>query len=430
MTGIPAFVADKVNRKMDYITFNMRTNYNALRFHMPANIKFLRRDLRELWETNRLLIITHPDHLKSPLQYGTVYKYCIIAEDEHLPDSCTTMGHPITHSVMTAPCSYRSLGWHELNANLRLTMFRAGQKLSKRPLHYQHVLRGLLPYKEANHAYSIASQYMSWTIPVPSEMVPDRRLWATGEPSACTDGYFHWPVRQYCSPLSDDDAVRFSTPFRRIVSRLKRKRSGDTSMGTLAYTTKKSAQRAVSVRQWCLDCDQAQDEWTMGPPAEPEDAELLAYQQEKVGDVLPAVQDLWSLETHFSSTFSHDVGSYGAVGCISAFTSGCDDGTRLHALVHTTFNETSCSDSSINDLSTIWLNAVESLDMKIRLALLLSPGPYVDQPVGIGSSYVNLPKWWLLWSSLLRVSGAVKDFRETRQTMFSRDCWRITRLRV
>ncbi|KAF9804286.1 hypothetical protein IEO21_09429 [Rhodonia placenta] len=233
-----------------------------------------------------------------------VYEYCIIAEDEHLPDSCTTMGHPITHSVMTAPCSYRSLGWHELNANLRLTMFRAGQKLSKRPLHYQHVLRGLLPHKEANHAYSIASQYMSWTIPVPSEMVPDRRLWATGEPSACPDGYFHWPVRQYCSPLSDDDAVRFSTPFRPIVSRLKRKRSGDTSMGTLAYTTKKSAQRAVSVRQWCLDCDQARVEWTMGPPAEPEDAELLAYQQGKIGDVLPAVQDLWSLETHFSRLIS------------------------------------------------------------------------------------------------------------------------------
>ncbi|EED78040.1 predicted protein [Postia placenta Mad-698-R] len=319
-----------MNREMDYITFNMRTNYNALRCHIPANIIFLRRDLRELWETNRLLMIPHPDHLKK-LVYGTVYKYCIIAEDEHPLDSCTTMGHPITPSVMTAPCSYRSLGWHELNANLRLTMFRAGQKLSKRPLHYQHVLRGLLPQKEVNHAYSIASQYVSWTIPVPSEMVPDRRLWATGEPSACPDGYFHWPVRQYCSPLSDDDAVRFSSPFRSIVSGIKRKRSGDTSVGTLAYTTKQYAQRAVSVRQWCLDCDQARDEWTMGPPAEPEDAEFLAYQQEKVGDVLPAVQDLWSLETHFSSTFSHDVRSYGAVGCISAFTSGCDESIRLHA---------------------------------------------------------------------------------------------------
>ncbi|EED84940.1 predicted protein [Postia placenta Mad-698-R] len=294
------FVADKVNRKIDCITRNMRTDYNALRCHMPANIIFLRRDLRELWETNRLLIIPHPDHLKSPLQYGTAYKYCIIAEDEHLPDSCTTMGHSITPSVMTAPCSYRSLGWLELKANLRLTIFRAGQKLSKRPLHYQHVLRGLLPHKEVNYAYSIVWRYLSWTDPLSYEMVPGRRLWSTGELSACPDDSFRSFKKQYCSPLLDDDTVRFPRRFRPIVSGMKRKRSGDTRVGTQAYTVEKYAQLEASIRQWCLNCDQARDEWTMGPPAEPKDAEMLAYRQEEAGNVQPVVQDLLLLEDHFS----------------------------------------------------------------------------------------------------------------------------------
>ncbi|EED85784.1 predicted protein [Postia placenta Mad-698-R] len=236
MTAIPAFVADKVNRKMDYITSNMRTNYNALRCHIPANIIFLRRDLRELWETNRLLMIPHPNHLEK-LEHGIIYKYCVIVEDEHPPDSCTTMGQSITPSIMTAPCSYRSLGWHELNANLRLMMFRAGQKLSKRPLHYQHVLREVLPNKEVNHAYSIVWRYGSWTDPLSREMVADRRLWATGELSACPDGYYDWPEKQYCSPLLDDDTVRFPRPFRPIVSGIKRKRSGDTSIAITLETS-------------------------------------------------------------------------------------------------------------------------------------------------------------------------------------------------
>ncbi|OSX63683.1 hypothetical protein POSPLADRAFT_1139899 [Postia placenta MAD-698-R-SB12] len=274
-----------VNRKMDYITFNMRTNYNDLRCPAPGNFIFLRRDLRELWETNRLLMIPHPDHLQE-LQHCTVYKYCIIAEEEHPPDSCATMGYFVTPSVMKAPCSYRSLGWHELNANLRLMIFRAGQKLSKRPLHYQHVLRDLLPHKEINHAYTIIQCHGSWTARLSKQLVPERRLWATGELSACPDGYYRRPVKQYCSPLLDDDAYRFPRRFRPIVSGIKRKRSGDTSVGTQTYTVDEHTQREVSVRQWCLDCDHARDEWKMGPPAEPEDAEMLAYRQEQAGDVL------------------------------------------------------------------------------------------------------------------------------------------------
>ncbi|EED84025.1 predicted protein [Postia placenta Mad-698-R] len=120
----------------------------------------VRRDLRELWETNRLLMIPHPQHLEH-FEYCTVYKYCVIAEDEHPPDSCATMRHPITPSVMTAPCSYRSLGWHELDADLYSMAFRAGRKLSKRPLHYQHILRELLPHKEINHVHIIICHPLS-----------------------------------------------------------------------------------------------------------------------------------------------------------------------------------------------------------------------------------------------------------------------------
>ncbi|EED84362.1 predicted protein [Postia placenta Mad-698-R] len=320
-----------VNRKMDYITFNMRTNYDTFRCHAPRNIIFLRRDLRELWETNRLLMIPHPDHLKkldycppiAVLIVTQVYKYCVIAEDVHPPDSCATMGYFITPSIMTAPCSYRSLGWHELNANLHLMIFRAGQKLNKRPLHYQHILRDLLPFNDANHAYSIVWRYGSWTFSLHREMVPDRRLWATGELSACPDDYFRSPKKQYCSPMLDDDTVRFSRRFWPIVSGIQRKRSGNTSVGTQACIVEEDAQRSVSVRQWCLDCDQDRDEWTMGPPAEPEDAELLAYRQEKAGNVLPVVQDLWSLEDHFSSSCG--------IGCISNITAGRGDDMQLHA---------------------------------------------------------------------------------------------------
>lgn len=52
--------------------FNMQTDYDAFRCHTPENIIFLRRDLRELWETNRLLMIPHPDHLEN-LEYCAVY---------------------------------------------------------------------------------------------------------------------------------------------------------------------------------------------------------------------------------------------------------------------------------------------------------------------------------------------------------------------
>ncbi|OSX56357.1 hypothetical protein POSPLADRAFT_1160544 [Postia placenta MAD-698-R-SB12] len=286
-----------VNWKMDYITFNMRTNYNFLRCYAPGNIIFLRRDLRELWETNRLLIIPHPDHLQK-LKHCNVYKYCIIAEEEHPPDSYATMNNIITPSVMRAPCSYRSLGWHELNAHLHLMIFRAGQKLSKRPLHYQHVLRDLLPYKEVNHAYSIIKWHGTWTAPLTCELVPDRRLWATGELSPCPKNYYRPPRTQYCSPLLDDDTDRFRRQFRPILSGIKRRRFGDTSGSGQDYIG--DAEREVSIRQWCLECDQARDEWTMGPPAEPEDAEILAYRQEEAGDVQPVVQKPWSVESYFS----------------------------------------------------------------------------------------------------------------------------------
>ncbi|OSX56822.1 hypothetical protein POSPLADRAFT_1062329 [Postia placenta MAD-698-R-SB12] len=132
---------------IDYLTFSMRTDYDTFLCHEPENIIFLRRDLRELWETNRLLMIPHPQHLEH-FEYCTVYKYYVIAEDEHPPDSCATMGHPIPPPMLTAPCSYRSLGWHELDADLYSMAFRAGRKLSKRPLHYQKILRELLPHKE------------------------------------------------------------------------------------------------------------------------------------------------------------------------------------------------------------------------------------------------------------------------------------------
>ncbi|EED79459.1 predicted protein [Postia placenta Mad-698-R] len=202
---------------------------------------------------------------------------------------------------MTAPCSYRSLGWHELGAHLHLMIFRAGQKLSKRPLHYQHVLRDLLPQKEVNHAYTLIRRHGSWTAPLPWDIVPDRRLWATGELTPFPDGYFRRPLTKYCSPLLDDDTVRFSRPFRPIVSGTKRKVSSDTSMGRQAYTADGYTQRGISVRQWCLDCDHARDEWTMGPPADPENVEMVAYRQEQPGDVQLVVQKLWSGESYFSS---------------------------------------------------------------------------------------------------------------------------------
>ncbi|EED79467.1 predicted protein [Postia placenta Mad-698-R] len=285
--------------------------------HIPHAV---RRDLRELWETNRLLMIPHPDHLNK-LEYCTAYKYSIIAEEEHPPDSCTTMNNIITPSVMTAPCSYRSLGWHKLNANLHLMIFRAGQKLSKRPLHYRHVLRDLLPPNEVDHAYSILEWHVTWTAPLPCELVPDRRLWATGELSACPKNYYRPSSKQYCPPLLDDDTVRFRRQFRPILSGIRRRHFGDTSGSSQDYIG--DAEREVSIRQWCLDCDHARDEWMTGPPAEPEDAELLAYRQEEAGDVQPVVQDLWQLEDHFSSSCG--------IGCISNFTSGRGDDMQLHA---------------------------------------------------------------------------------------------------
>ncbi|KAF9803890.1 hypothetical protein IEO21_09540 [Rhodonia placenta] len=238
---------DMPQRLFDTLITRMRGNYNTLRCHAPGNIIFLRRDLRELWETNRLLMIPHPDHLKK-LQHCTVYKYCVIAEDGHPPDSCATVGNPITPSVMTAPCSYRSLGWHKLNADLRLMVFRAGQKLSKRPFHYQRILRELLPHKEVNHTYDIVYRYESWTAHLYMERVRGRRLWATGELAPFPDGYFRSPRKQYCPPLSDDDADRFPRPFRPIVSGIKRKRSGDTRADTEIYTAREDAQRETSGR--------------------------------------------------------------------------------------------------------------------------------------------------------------------------------------
>ncbi|KAF9802960.1 hypothetical protein IEO21_09786 [Rhodonia placenta] len=282
---------DMPQRFIDNVMQNVPGSYNSARCRAPGNIIFLRRDLRELWETDRLLVILHPDHLMGKI-YRTVFQYGVIAEDEHPPDSCATMGNPITPAVMAAPCSYRSLGWHELNADRRLMMLRAGQKLSKRPLHYQHILRDLLPYKENNFAYTTIRWHGSWTRTFPFERVPGRRLWATGELAPFPDGYFRKFRRQYCSPLSDDDAVRFPRPFRPILSGMKRKCSGDTIVSSQAYIADENAQREVSIRQWCLDCDQVRDEWTMGPPADLEDATLLAYQQEEAGDVLPIVMNI------------------------------------------------------------------------------------------------------------------------------------------
>ncbi|KAF9803513.1 hypothetical protein IEO21_09659 [Rhodonia placenta] len=238
---------DMPQRLIDNLMSSIRGNYNTLRCHAFRNIIFLRRNLRELWETNRLLMIPHPDHLKK-LEYRTVYKYCVIAEDEHPPDSCATMGNPITPSVMTAPCSYRSLGWHELNANIGLMVFRAGQKLSKRPFHYRHILRELLPHKEVNHTYEIVSRYKLWTDPLRREIVRGRRLWATGELAPFPDGYFRCFSTPYCSPLPDDDAVRFPCPFRPVVSGIKRKRSGHTRADIEIYTAKEDARRETSGR--------------------------------------------------------------------------------------------------------------------------------------------------------------------------------------
>ncbi|EED84326.1 predicted protein [Postia placenta Mad-698-R] len=225
------------------------------------------------------------------LEPCAAYKYCIITEDEHPPDSCTTMNNIITPSVMTAPCSYRSLGWHELSANLDLMTFRAGQKLSKRPLHYQHVLRDLLPHTEVNHAYTIIQWHGTWTAPLTCELVPDRRLWATGELSPCPKNYYRPHRTQYCSPLLDDDTDRFRRQFRPILSGIKRRRFVDTSWSSQDHI--RDAHPEVSIRQWCLECDHARDEWTMGPHAEPEDVEMLAYRQEQAGNVQPVVQKLW-----------------------------------------------------------------------------------------------------------------------------------------
>ncbi|OSX63618.1 hypothetical protein POSPLADRAFT_1140225 [Postia placenta MAD-698-R-SB12] len=243
-----------------------------------------------------------------------VYKYCVIAEDEHPPDSCATMGNPITAAVMAAPCSYRSLGWHKLKADLRLMVFRAGQKLSKRPFHYQRILRQLLPQKEINHTHTIVSRYSSWTLSLNLERVRGRRLWATGELTPFPDGYFRSPRKQYCPPLSDDDTARLPCPLRPIVSGIKRKRSGDARVDSEVYTTEENAQQKISIRLWRRDCDQARDEWTMGPPAEPEDADLLAYRQEEAGDMLPTAQRPWFAEWHSSNSW--------AIGCISEFPTG------------------------------------------------------------------------------------------------------------
>ncbi|EED85484.1 predicted protein [Postia placenta Mad-698-R] len=311
-----------------------------------------------------------------------VYKYCVIAEDEHPPDSCATMGNPITPSVMTAPCSYRSLGWHELKADLRLMVFRAGQKLSKRPFHYQHILRELLPHNEVNHTYSIVSRYKLWTGPLQLGIVHGRRLWATGELAPFPDGDFRYIRKQYCPPLSDDDAVRFPRPFRPIVSGIKRKRSGDTRADNEVYTAKEDAQCEISVHKWCRDCDQARDEWTMGPPAEPEDAELLAYRQEEAGNVLTAAQKPWWAEDHNSSIFFYDVSSSRAIGCISEsppgrrghYTRGpCEMPNNVYQpSVHTT------------------LTSMETSALRCRRPTKKQFRPYVDQPLGIDFSYGNL----------------------------------------
>ncbi|OSX56806.1 hypothetical protein POSPLADRAFT_1158772, partial [Postia placenta MAD-698-R-SB12] len=336
-----------VNQKIDYMTFNMRTDYDIFLCHAPENIIFLRRDLRKLWETNRLLMIPHPKHLED-LEYCTVYKYYVIAEDEHPPDSCATMGHPITPPIMMAPCSYRSLGWHELDADLYSMAFHAGRKLSKRPLHYQQILRELLPHKEDIHAYSIISQYMLWTESLSSEMVPNRRLWTTGELSPCPDGYYRRALAEYCSPLSDDDTARFPRRFRPIVSGIKRKRSGDTRVDSEACTMKEYARQVARVR----------------PLAEPEDPELLVYQQEKVRDVVPAVEDLWLDQEYFSSSR--------AIGCISEFISGGGSGMQLHAwrlsgvATYHLISDENIRFLLFNEQSPpIWLNGVQSSDIKI-----------------------------------------------------------------
>ncbi|OSX56801.1 hypothetical protein POSPLADRAFT_1158572, partial [Postia placenta MAD-698-R-SB12] len=333
-----------VNQKIDYMTFNMCTDYDTFLCHEPENIIFLRRDLRELWETNRLLMIPHPQHLEH-FEYCTVYKYCVIAEDEHPPDSCATMRHPITPSVMTAPCSYRSLGWHELDADLYSMAFRAGRKLSKRPLHYQHILRELLPHKEINHVHIIICQYMQWADPLSSDMVPNRRLWTTGELSPCPDGYYRRPLTEYCSPLSDDDTARFPRRFRPVVSGIKRKRSRDTRVDSKACTMEEQVARVRLL-------------------AEPEDPKLLIYQQEEVRDVVPAVEAPW-LEQYYLSSSQ-------AISCISEFIAGGGGGMQLRAWRLSgvdTYHLT--SDENIRFLlfnersPPIWPNGIHSPDIKI-----------------------------------------------------------------
>ncbi|KAF9804055.1 hypothetical protein IEO21_09475 [Rhodonia placenta] len=277
---------DMPQQLIDCTTFGMRTDYNTFRCNMRANIIFLRRDLRELWETNRLLMIPHPDHLEN-LESCPVYRYHVIAEDEHPSHSCTSTGSAMTPSVMIAPCSYRSLGWHESSANLHLMILRAGQKLNKRPFHYQHILRDLLPQKEVNHAYSIIQLHTSWTCPFAEGTLHDRRLWATGEPADFPDDYFDFPPKKrYCSPLSDDDSIRF--PRGAPVA----------ESGGIARTAKERAKWEASIRQWFRGCEL--HEWATGPFAEPKDTTLVEYRREEAGSVSAVIEELWMSEYYYS----------------------------------------------------------------------------------------------------------------------------------
>ncbi|EED77972.1 predicted protein [Postia placenta Mad-698-R] len=430
-------VADKAALQDDCTMLCMPTNYNAFCCNTPANIIFLRRDLRILWETNRLLMIPHPGHIDHP-DTRPVYTYHVITEDEQPLDLGTPQDYTIIPLATTADCSYRSLGWHELSANLHLMTIRVGRefmrrplryehvfrmdalvhipivqlaqpdaaepvsphierespKLSKRPFHYRHILRELLPHKEINHTYEIVSRYKSWMAPLHREIVRGRRLWATGELAPFPDGYFRCFSTPYCSPLPDDDAVRFPLPFRPLVSGMKRKRSGDTRADIEIYTAKEDARREVSVRQWCRDCDQARDEWTMGPPAEPTDAELLAYRQEDASNVLPAAQKSWLVENYFAKWQWTDTDTpdpaelcvailakgrdvHRAIGCISELPSG-RRGNYMHGPCEMPNN--------VFQPSVLVLQVTIPSHMAERGQFR----PYVDQPLGIGSSYGNL----------------------------------------
>ncbi|EED81363.1 predicted protein [Postia placenta Mad-698-R] len=69
-----------------------------------------------------------------------VYTYHVIAEDEHPADSGNPRDNTTTSPVAKNTSSYRSLGWHDLSANLHLMTVRVGREFIKRPLHYQHLL--------------------------------------------------------------------------------------------------------------------------------------------------------------------------------------------------------------------------------------------------------------------------------------------------